>query len=131
MVMVLVYGVEGQIENGLTAIDDLAEEVATAMEVLGGTVPAAVLELVLALGDGLFGALGHGHHDARMVAHQTTLLAAQRRVHVRLQVRVGDRVLFDRIRHQVGRLAGPRDSPVHRHGTRLAWMANEKVHRIK
>ena len=60
------------------------------MEVLGRAIPASVLELVLTLGDGLFGALGHGHHDARVVAHKPTLLASQSCVNIRIQVRVGN-----------------------------------------
>lgn len=82
------------------------------MEVFGGAVPASVLELVLAFGDGLLGSFGDGYDDARMVAHQTALLAPQRRVHVRIQIRVGDGVLFDGIGHQVVGLAGSGDSPV-------------------
>jgi hypothetical protein len=74
----------------LTSIDDLSEEIAAAMEVLGGAVPAPIFELMFALGNGLFGAFGHGHDDAWVVANQATLLASQSCVNVGIQVRIRD-----------------------------------------
>ena len=96
----------------LTSIDDLAEKVTSAVKVLGVAVPASVLELMFALGDGLLGAFGHGHHDVRVFTHQTPLLAPQSGVHIGVQVRVGDRVLLDRVGHQVARFTCSCDSPV-------------------
>jgi len=104
---------EGVDERRLAAstIDDFSVEVASAVKVFGGAVPATVFELVFALGDGLFGSFGHGDDDARMVADQSPLLPPQRRVHVWIQIRVGDRVLFYRVRHQIVRLSRSGNSP--------------------
>ena len=96
----------------LTAVDYFAVKVASAIEVLGGAVPASVLELMLTLGDGLFGSFGHSNDDARMVANQTSLLASQRRVHVRIQIRVGDGVLFDGVGDQIVWLPRSCNSPI-------------------
>lgn len=60
----------------LTTVDYFAVEVASTVEVLGGTVPTSVLELVLALGDGLLGSFSYGNDDAGMVTNQTPLLAS-------------------------------------------------------
>jgi hypothetical protein len=62
----------------LTSIDDFSEEIFAAEEVLGGTVPSAVVELVLALVDGHVGTFGDGDQDARVFAHQAQLLPPQR-----------------------------------------------------
>jgi hypothetical protein len=45
---------------------------------------------MFALGNGLFGAFGHGHDDAWVVANQATLLASQSCVNVGIQVRIRD-----------------------------------------
>ena len=74
----------------LTSIDDLAEKVTSAVKVLGVAVPASVLELMFALGDGLFGAFCHGHDDAWVVANQATLFTSQSCVYVGIQVRIRD-----------------------------------------
>ena len=95
-----------------TSIDDLSEEIASAMKVLGGAIPSPVFELMFALGDGLFGAFCHGHDDAWVVANQATLFTSQSCVYVGIQVRIRDWILFDGIRHQIVGLAGSSDSPI-------------------
>lgn len=82
------------------------------MEVLGGAVPAPIFELMFALGNGLFGAFGHGHDDAWVVANQATLLASQSCVNVGIQVRIRDWILLDGIRHQIVGFTGSGDSPI-------------------
>lgn len=52
----------------LTDLHDFAEDVLLLQEVAGGTVPAAVFELVLALVDRQFEAACHSSQDTRIVS---------------------------------------------------------------
>ena len=92
------------------------------MEILGRAVPAPIFELMLALGDGLFGSFGHGHNDARMVAHQPALLPPQRGVNVRIQIRIGDGVFFNRVGDEVVGLSGSCNAPEERKKKKLNYL---------
>lgn len=72
--------------TALTFVNDLAEQIFAAEKVARGAVPPPVAELVLALSDGHVGALSDGSEHAWIFAHQTTLLAAQRRMYGRVHV---------------------------------------------
>lgn len=82
----------------LTSLHDLAEDTLALAEVARRAVPAAVLELVLTLGDGHAQALDDSGEDAGVVVDQAALLAAER----------DRRVARESVAYKVGRICVPR-----------------------
>ena len=74
--------------RGLTYVDDPPEEPPASHPLLRGAVPAAVAELVLALGDGGARASRHRPDHALVLSRQPALLLAQRRERVERVARV-------------------------------------------
>lgn len=61
----------------LTAIDDFSKEIFPPLKVFGGTVPAAVAKLILALGNGHVGTSRDGHEDPGIFPSESTLFSSE------------------------------------------------------
>lgn len=82
----------------LTPIDDLAKQIFAAQEIPCRTIPPTVPELMLALADRKIGAFHQRSENARIVADETALFAAQRHVNGRVEVHDAGRQRCDVVR---------------------------------
>lgn len=63
--------------NELTSIDDLSEQIFPPQKIFRRTIPSAIAELVLALGNGQIGAFNQCGQNTRILSYQPSLFTSQ------------------------------------------------------